>query len=190
LKDESKGGTVLRALKKMFARHVTEETSPAINGHAPGQLAASALTTTLRPLRPQGKPVATVVADDAIIKRFELLLVHCPRNTKVLEMLAQAYARKRMFDQSLSFYGRALTIAGGKNATLEAAIEETTLKKFDLELSRIDPKAPDHADQSERMQNRRLEYQWHTMEESPQKECHQGAVSGDSLGGVKNSSGC
>lgn len=180
-------GTVLRALKKMFARHAAEETPSAMNGHAPDQPTASALTTALPPLRPQCKPVAPVLVDDAIIKRFELLLVHCPRNTKVLEMLAEAYARKRLFDQSLSFYGRALAIAGGKNAAIEAAIAETTLKRFDLELSRIDQKAPDHTAQSERMENQRLEYQWHTMEESPQGECHQGAVSGTSSGGVKTS---
>lgn len=178
---------VLRALKRIFTRHVAEETPSAMNGHASDQLTASAAATALPPLRPQGKPVAPVSPDDAIIERFEPLLVHCPRNTKVLEMLAEAYARKRMFDQSLSFYQRALAIAGGNNAAIEKAIEETTLKRFDLELSQIDQKAPDHAAQSERMENQRLEYQWHTMEESSQKECHRAAVSGTSSGGVKTS---
>jgi len=156
----------------MFARHVAEESPLAMKGRTPDQSCASAVTTVLPPLQPQGEPIATVLGDDAIIERYELLLVHCPRNTKVLEMLAEAYARKSMFDQSLSFYGRALEIVGGKNAAIEKAIEETTLKRFDQELSQIDQKAPDHADQSERLQNQRLEYQWHTMEESPQKECH------------------
>jgi hypothetical protein len=55
---------------------------------------------------------------------------------------------------------------GGKNAAIEHAIEETTLKKLDLELSQLDPKAPDYAAQRERLQNQRLEYQWHEMEES------------------------
>jgi hypothetical protein len=180
-------GTVLRALKKMFARHVVEETSPAKNGHAADQLAASAVTTALPPLRPQGKPVATVSEDDAIIKRFELLLNHCPRNTKVLEMLAEAYARKRMFDQALSFYRRALAIAGGKNAAIEEAIEATTLNRFDLELSELDPKAPDQAVQREGIQNRRLDYQWREMEESSQRDDHQGADSGNASGGVQTS---
>jgi hypothetical protein len=180
-------GTVLRALKKRFARHVVEETPPATNGHADGQLPASAVTTALPPLRPQSKSVATVSEDDAIIKRFELLLIHCPRNTKVLEMLAEAYARKRMFDQSLSFYRRALAIAGGKNAAIEAAIEATTLKRFDLELSQLDPKAADQAVQREGIQNRRLDYQWREMEESPQRGDHQGAESGTVSGVVKTS---
>jgi hypothetical protein len=55
---------------------------------------------------------------------------------------------------------------GGKNAAIEHAIEETTLKKLDLELSQLDPKAPDYAAQRDRLQNQRLEYQWHEMEES------------------------
>jgi cytochrome c-type biogenesis protein CcmH/NrfG len=127
------------------------------------------------------------LADDAIIKRFELLLVHCPRNTKILETLAEAYARKRMFDQSLSFYRSALEIAGGKNAAIEEAIEATTLKRFDLELSQLDPKASDQAVQRERIQNRRLDYKWHEMEESSQRDDPQGAVPGTASGGVKTS---
>jgi hypothetical protein len=33
-------------------------------------------------------------------------------------------------------------------------------------LNLLDPKAPDYAAQRERLQNKRLEYQWHEMEES------------------------
>jgi hypothetical protein len=72
-----------------------------------------------------------------------------------------------MFDQSLSLYQRALQVAGGKNAPIERAMAETTLKKLDYELSQLDPKSPDFTDQSERLQNQRLEYQWHEMEETP-----------------------
>ena len=190
LKDDSNHGIVLRALKKLFARHVAEETPTTPNSRAPGQPAASVVATMFPPLLPQFEPVAAALEDDdTIIKRTELLLVHCPRNTKVLETLAQAYSRKKMFDESLSFYQRALQIAGGKNAALEHAIEETTLNKFDLKLSQIDAKAPDHAAQSERMQNQRLEYQWQTMEESPQKESHQSDVPGAPSPGDKTSSG-
>jgi cytochrome c-type biogenesis protein CcmH/NrfG len=171
----------------MFARPVVEEKTPAMNDRAVEQSAASAATTTLPPLRPQSGPVATDLEDDAIIKRFELLLMHCPRNTKVLEMLAEAHARKGMFDQSLSFYRRALAIAGGKNAAIEEAIEATTLKRFDLELNQLDPKAPDQAVQREQIQNRRSDYQWHELEESSRRDDHQAADAGIASGGVKTS---
>jgi hypothetical protein len=124
-----------------------------------------------------------VSAEDVIINRFEALLVHCPRNIKILETLGEAYARKMMFDQSLSFYQKALEIAGGKNAAVEAAITETRLKKFDMELSQLDLKAPDQVVQRERIQNQRLDYQWHEREEPSQKDEDQGAVSGTRLPG-------
>jgi hypothetical protein len=159
--DPEKGGE-LRALKNIFTRHVAEEAPPAVNSHPPDQTAAPELAAALPAPRPQPAPATA----DAIIRRFEPLLAHCPRNTKVLESLAEAYARKGMFDRSLDLYRRALEIAGGKNAAIEEAIENTTLKEFDVELSQLDPQAPDHAAQLERIQNKRLDYQWHEMEES------------------------
>jgi len=71
-----------------------------------------------------------------------------------------------LFDQSLSLYRRVLEVRGGKDPTIEEAIADTTLKKLDLQLSQLDSNAPDHIAQRERLQNQRLEYQWHKMEES------------------------
>jgi phosphopantothenoylcysteine synthetase/decarboxylase len=144
--------------------HAAKEKLAPVNGHE--KPAAAAFTPALPPLEAQDKPAGAVWADDAIIQRFEPLLVHCPRNAKVLKTLAEAYARKMMFDKSLSSYERVLEIEGGKNAAIEKAIVETTMKKLDWELSRLDPKTPEYAAQREQIQNRRLEYQWQEMEQA------------------------
>ena len=39
------------------------------------------------------------ISMDVVISRFEPLLVHAPRNIKVIKTLAEAYARKMMFDR-------------------------------------------------------------------------------------------
>jgi len=153
---------IVRSLKHMFGWHVAKEARSGPNGHVPDHPTDSVLAAALLPPHVQNEQAEV----DAIISRFEPLLVHCPKNIKVIETLAEAYARKMMFNQSLSLYRRALEIVGGKNAAIEHAIEETTLKKLDLELNQLDPKAPDYAAQRERLQNKRLEYQWHEMEES------------------------
>ena len=165
MKDDPQNGTVLRAPKNIFAPHIAKEASSAVKGHAPDRPISADLPMVFPPSRPQLDPATA----DAIIKRFQPLLLHCPRNIKILETLAEAYARNGMFDKALSFYQHALEIAGGKNPTIEEAIEENTLKKLDLELSQLDPKASNHAAERERLQNQRLEYQWHMMEESPPK---------------------
>jgi hypothetical protein len=144
----------MRSLKQMFARHVTKEAPSAWNSHVPGH--------PIPP--PQHQP--EISTPDAIIGLFEPLLVHAPRNTKILTTLAEAYGRKMLFDQSLSLYRRVLEVRGGKDPTIEEAIADTTLKKLDLQLSQLDSNAPDHIAQRERLQNQRLEYQRHKMEES------------------------
>ena len=113
---------MLRAFKKLFARHVTEEAPSDVSSHASDRPAAAAPTA----LPPPPEPIST----DVVISRFEPLLVHAPRNIKVIKTLAEAYARKMMFDQSLSLYRRASEIVGGRNTGIERSIEETTQKKL------------------------------------------------------------
>ena len=80
MKDDPENGAVLGILKSMFARHVAKEAPSVVNGYAPDQSTTSALTPALPPRQPQPEPLTA----DAIILRFELLLMHGPRSLKVL----------------------------------------------------------------------------------------------------------
>ena len=157
LKDNPQDGKVMEALRRISAQSVAVQAPTPDKGDVLEGPAASAHTPV---------PATLVSTDDAIIQRFEPLLVHGPKNIRILKNLAEAYARKMVFDKALSYYQRALKIAGGKNIAIEAAIAQTTLKKIDWELKHLDPKAPGYAARCERMQNQRLEYQWQTMAES------------------------
>ena len=144
-----------------------QESSVPGNGRTadePGGATPAPVSPSLSLFHPREEALTDYLSDDAIIKRFEPLLAHCPRNIKILTTLAEACARKMMFDKSLSFYERALEIGGGKRPDIEKAFAETTLQKLDLELSQLDPKSPDYATQRERIQNERLEHQWEEME--------------------------
>jgi tetratricopeptide (TPR) repeat protein len=163
LKDNPEDRKVWRALKNISPSNLAPEVpaSP-VNPAQEALPTPSSQAATLLPSRPKN-PQAPVSTDDAIIKRFEPLLVHCEKNTTILKKLAEAYARKMMFDKALLLYQRALIIAGGKNAAIEAAMAEIALKRLDQRVTLLDPKAPDYAAQREQLQNRRLEYQWKTM---------------------------
>jgi tetratricopeptide (TPR) repeat protein len=161
LKDDPQDGAVLRGLQAMSNPPVKAAAPLPVNGHA-AQSPAGPTPSPAFQRQPEAVPGTT--ADDATIKRFEALLVHGPKNRKFLTTLAEAYARKGMFDKSLTFYEQALNVVGGKHPGLEKTIAETTQKKFDQELSRLDPRADDYAAQCERIQNQRLELQWHEME--------------------------
>jgi hypothetical protein len=137
------------------------------NGHEFAETSSATSSSAGSPLRlfhPQDEAPTDFMTDDAIIARFEPLLLHCPRNIRILTTLGEAYARKMMFDKSLSFYQRAQQIEGGKRAEIEKAISDMTLKKLDLELIQLDPTSPKFAAERERLQNQRVEYQWQEME--------------------------
>jgi hypothetical protein len=135
-----------------------------LNGHSSQKPTVSAFAPALFLFPPQNEPATAALTDDAIIQRFEALLVHGPRNIKFLKTLGDAYARKMMFDKSLSLYQRALEIAGGRNAAIESAIDETALRKLDLELNQMDPQSPEHAAQCK--EDQRLELQLHAKEQA------------------------
>lgn len=146
LKDDPSDRAVLRALN-----------SPSIHAFVPA------------PLPAETPPPAAVVSgpakltDDEIIQRYEALVLHCPRNTKVLETLAAAWRRKKMFDKSLIYYRRALKLAGGGNPAIRKEIAQTQLEQIDAALNKLDVRAPDYEAKREQLRNRRLECEWNSM---------------------------
>lgn len=155
LKDNPADGVVLRALNKLPKHQVAPLLEPAHNGHA-----AAGIVPEFQSRINQ----ASAMENEAIISRFEALLVHSPRNIRALETLGAAYARKKMFDKALECYQRALRIAGNNNLAIRQAISETTLQKFDAALGKLDSKARDYADKREQLQNKRLEFERNTMD--------------------------
>jgi tetratricopeptide (TPR) repeat protein len=150
LKENPHDHSVLQALKRLSSQPIA----------APNPIAEQ--SAGFAPPEPPVKPAAST--DDAIIKRYETLLVHCPNNAKVLTTLAEAYVRKTMFDKALVCYQRALKSAGGDAPALKKTIAETTLKKFDAALGKLDAGAPDYAAKRDHLENERLEYQWNKTE--------------------------
>lgn len=154
LKDNPHDRAAARALKNISTQTPAED--PATKP-VPAKTEAS-------PVQGREEPAAAPLVDDEIIKRFEPMIAHCSRNTKVLTSLAQAYARKNRFDDSLSAYERVLAITGGKNPSIEQAIADVMLKKLNKELSRIPPSNPEYEAMRERIDNWRLESNWRRMQ--------------------------
>jgi tetratricopeptide (TPR) repeat protein len=142
LKDNPDDTEVLRALKKQTGRIINA---------APEPRASEVFVAK------QGE------TDDEIIRRFEAMVVHCPKNAAIHQHLAEAYARKNRFDNALASYRRALQIGGGHSPAIKKAIAGTTLRQIDDEIKALDPAAPGYASRREQLQNRRLEFQWREM---------------------------
>ncbi len=96
-----------------------------------------------------------VKSDDVavnLIAEYEARLPREPNNMRLLRSLAELYCQKQDYDKSLEYYQRILDVGSGGDASLEKSMTDVRVKKFDLELSRLDPAAPDYAEKSAQIQ--------------------------------------
>jgi tetratricopeptide (TPR) repeat protein len=82
-----------------------------------------------------------------------------PNQVRVLRSVAELLAQRGEFDRALEFYDRILALDGMAEPTLERAITQTTLKRYDDQLARLDPDAPDAEGLRAQLESDRREYE-------------------------------
>ncbi len=99
--------------------------------------------------------------DDAsrLIRQYEARLAAEPRNFKLLRTIAELYAQQKEFDKALEYYERIRSSEAGADPSLEKAIFDTTLRKFDHLVSQLDPSDPALAEKTEQLQRERSAFQ-------------------------------
>ncbi|MCS7089971.1 MAG: tetratricopeptide repeat protein [Verrucomicrobiota bacterium] len=85
-------------------------------------------------------------ATDRLIRDYEVRIQKEPQNLRLLRSLAELYAQKKDFDRALACYERVKATEAGQDPSLDRAIAETILRRFDHQLAQLDPAAPDHAE--------------------------------------------
>jgi tetratricopeptide (TPR) repeat protein len=81
-----------------------------------------------------------------LIGEYEARLKADPDNLKLIRSLGELYTQKKDFDRAMHYYDRLKASDMGADASLDRAIAETTVRKFDQQIEQLDPTAPDHAE--------------------------------------------
>ncbi len=110
-------------------------------------------------LEQEKKVQKTEDVTERLIGEYEARLAAEPDNFKMIRSLAELYTQKNNFDGALAMYQRILDSNPGSDATIERAMMEATVRKFDFERAQLDATAPDHADQVARIAAEKLAYQ-------------------------------
>src|ERR1051325_6337766 len=92
---------------------------------------------------------------DRLIRENEARLARQPDNAKLLRQSAELYAQKQDYDKALDYYNRIIATEGATDASIEKAVNETTLRRFDHLAAQLDPNNPDHTAQLEQLQAER-----------------------------------
>jgi tetratricopeptide (TPR) repeat protein len=93
-----------------------------------------------------------------LISEYQARLEREPKNLKVIRDIAELYTQIKDFDRALEYYNRIVNEEGLNDPSLEKAIADTNIRKFDYQISQLDPNAPDHADQVAKMQASKQEF--------------------------------
>jgi predicted Zn-dependent protease len=94
----------------------------------------------------------------SLLDEYEGQLTQEPKNLKLLRSIAELYTQRKEYDKALEAYHRIVATEGQSDASLQKAIADVTVRKFDDAIARLDAAAPDYAEQSARMKAERDNY--------------------------------
>jgi tetratricopeptide (TPR) repeat protein len=96
---------------------------------------------------------------ERLIGEYETRLHKEPDNFKLVRSLAELYTQKKQFDRALNLYDRVKKSDMGNDPSLDQAIAQTIVRRFDFQLEQLNPFDPDHAPQVEKIKAEKLAYQ-------------------------------
>ncbi len=94
-----------------------------------------------------------------LIGEYESRLKNEPHNFKLVRSIAELYTQKKDFDKALEYYERIRSSEAGADPSLEKAIGETALRRYDHLLARLDLSNPDDAARAEQLKQEKTAYQ-------------------------------
>ena len=110
-------------------------------------------------LEQEKREVKTDDVAERLLAEYEQRIAREPKNLRLLRTAAELYTQKKQFDKALEYYHRIISSEGASDASLERAIAETMLRKFDYQLAALDPQAHDHAEQAAKIRAGRDAYE-------------------------------
>ena len=109
-------------------------------------------------LEQESRQIKTEDVAERQIAKLEAELAQEPNNLKKLRSVAELCAQQKDFDRALKTYNRIVEKEGAADPSLLKTIAETTVKKYDETIARLDPRAPDYPEKSAHLKAERDSY--------------------------------
>jgi tetratricopeptide (TPR) repeat protein len=97
-------------------------------------------------LEQQNRVEKTEDVAERLIREYEIRLKTEPSNLKLVRQLAELYTQKKQFDRAIGYYQQIKSSDVGNDASLDRAVADTLIRKYEHQISELDPNAPDYAD--------------------------------------------
>ncbi len=94
-----------------------------------------------------------------LIGEYEARLRTEGHNLKLIRSLAELYTEKKQFDRALEYYARVKEEEMGNDPSLDKAIAETYVRKFEAAIGELNPFDADHAERAAAINAEKIAYQ-------------------------------
>lgn len=97
---------------------------------------------------------------ERLIAEYEVRLETEPQNLKLLRSLAELYTQKNQFARALEIYDRIkASDMGAGDSTLDRAIANTKVKRFEHQKNQLNPFAAEHGEEAAKLEAEKLAFQ-------------------------------
>ena len=147
LRETPNDGDLSQALKNISARTTLDEGG--YNALASGEGSYRDILkdkTEAESLEQEKKVVKTEDNTQRLINEYEARLPNEPENFKLVRSLAELYTQKKQFERALEYYDRIKKSGMGNDPSLDTAIANTIVRRFDHQISEVNPFDADHAE--------------------------------------------
>ncbi|HVY72027.1 MAG TPA: tetratricopeptide repeat protein [Verrucomicrobiae bacterium] len=103
-------------------------------------------------LEQENKSIKSEDMADRLIREYEARIPVEPGNLKLIRSIAELHTQKKNYDKAIEYYQRIMSTEGAADSTIEKAITDLTVKKYDEQIAALDPNSADYAEQSARLQ--------------------------------------
>jgi len=160
LRDNPSDGDLNQALKNLSARKTLDQ-----GGYAALEDGSGSYRDILRnkteasSLEQEKRVVKTEDTTERLIGEYEARLLNEPNNLKLVRSLAELYTQKKQFDRALEYYERIRASGMGNDPSLDTAIANTIVRRFDHQIAALNPFDANHAEQVAVIQAEKLAFQ-------------------------------
>jgi predicted Zn-dependent protease len=160
LRETPSDGDLNQALKNMSARKTLDE-----GGYNALESGEGSYRDILKDkkqaesLEQEQKIVKTEDVTERLIGEYEARIQNEPDNLKLVRSLAELYTQKKQFDRALEYYDRIKISGMGNDPSLDTAIANTLVKRFDQQIAELNPFEADHAEKTAQLKAEKLNFQ-------------------------------
>jgi tetratricopeptide (TPR) repeat protein len=148
LRDHPGDGDLNQALKNLSARKTMDQGGYAALADGSGSYRDILRNKTeASSLEQEKRVVKTEDTTERLIGEYEARLQTEPGNLKLVRSLAELYTQKKQFDRALEYYERIRSSSMGNDPSLDTAIANTIVRRFDHQIASLNPFDAEHAAQ-------------------------------------------